>query len=93
MQVTVSLSANDPFVHSFMQNPVSGSAHVNFLAPLNYTLKKHYFKQSLVSLSPKVPEGQSYTHVFETLCPYKDGKNGHCLTHVLVLLSEYVITS
>lgn len=56
---TVKLSANVPFVHYFVQNPVAGSAHVYFFNPLNVTLKEHVLKHNLVSLSPKVPGGQS----------------------------------
>lgn len=59
VHVTVKFYAYDPFVHYFVQYPVKESAQVYFFTPLKLTPKKHLSKQSLVSLSPNVPEGQS----------------------------------
>lgn len=67
--LTVKLSANDPFVHCCVQKEVAESAHVYFFTPLTVILKKHRSKHNLVSLSPKVPGGQSSMQAFVALNP------------------------
>jgi hypothetical protein len=46
----------------------------------------HYWRHNLVSLSPKVPDGQVYSQEYVAFNPYKSfGNFGHCATHVFVV--------
>jgi hypothetical protein len=69
--MAVRLSANEFLEHVFTQKLSNGSANV-YLAVLfgpAVVPKKHAERQSLVSLSPYVPGGQSGMQIFELFSP------------------------